>query len=267
VTATVLLTGAAGTIGTALRQRLPALGWELRPFDRVPVRGGVVGDITSPADLDGAMAGVDAVVHLAGIPTEVPWPLIREANVEGTVQLFEAARRAGVRRVVFASSNHAVGFEPLPATGELPDDLPPHPDTLYGVSKAFGEALGRYYVERYGFAVAALRIGTFAERPDHPRTLATWLSPADAARLVDAALRAPDLRFAIVWGISDNRRRQWSLAGARALGYDPQDDAEDFAGDLPDGPPDPTDGFVGGGYTSAGFGIEEVTARWSTEHS
>ncbi|HVU92125.1 MAG TPA: NAD(P)-dependent oxidoreductase [Jatrophihabitans sp.] len=259
---TVLLTGAAGRIGRALLDRLPALGWELRPFDRESTPGGVVGDITSPADLDRATAGVDAIVHLAGQPTEAPWPVIRAANVEGLVQLFEAARRAGVRRVVYASSNHAVGFEPLPAAGELPDGLPPRPDTLYGVSKAFGEALARYYVDRYGFQVACLRIGTFEDRPSHPRSLASWLSPGDAARLVDAALRSPELTYAVVWGISGNTRRTWSLAGARALGYEPQDDAEAYAGEVVAAGPDPSDGFVGGGFTSAGFGIDEITSRW-----
>lgn len=260
----VLLTGAAGRIGRAMTQRLPARGWRLRLFDLVETPGGIVGDVTSPADLDGAMAGVSAVVHLAGQPSEAPWPVIRDANIEGTLQVFEAARRAGVPRVVFASSNHAVGFTPMPGAGaaELPDGLPPRPDTLYGVSKVFGEALGRYYADRYGMQVACLRIGTFDDRPDHPRSLATWLSPDDAARLIDASLRSPRLDYAMVWGISGNTRRRWSLDAARALGYDPRDDAEMYAGDIADVAPDPSDVFVGGGFTSPGFGVDEVAARW-----
>ena len=257
---TVLLTGAAGTIGTALRERLPAHGWTVRAFDRVPVPGGVVGDITSPRDLDAAVRGVDAVAHFAGQPTEAPWPVVRDANVEGTLQVFEAARRAGVRRVVYASSNHAVGFTPL-EHAELPADLPPRPDTLYGVSKVFAEALARYYVDRYGVQVACLRIGTFAERPDHLRSLATWLSPGDAARLVAACLDAPDLTYALVWGISANTRRTWSLDAGRALGYDPVDDAEVYANEIEEVQPDPSDQLLGGGYTSAGFGIDEVLSR------
>jgi uronate dehydrogenase len=260
----VLLTGAAGRIGSALTERLPAFGWDVRAFDRVEVPGGIVGDITSAPDLDAALSGVEAVVHLAGQPTEAPWPVLRAANVDGLVQLYEAVRRAGVRRVVYASSNHAVGFTPL-TEGELPDDLPPRPDTLYGVTKVFGEALGRYYADRYGVEVACLRIGTFDERPTHVRTLSTWLSPGDATRLVDAALRAPDLGFTIAWGISNNTRRTWSLAAARAFGYDPQDDAEDYAGEIEDAEPHPSDAYVGGGYTSEGFGIDEVESRWSTE--
>jgi uronate dehydrogenase len=258
--AVVLLTGAAGTIGTALRERLPALGWDVRGFDRAPTPGGIVGDVTSPIDLDPAMADVVAVVHLAGQPTEAPWPVIRDANIEGTFQVFEAARRAGVQRVVYASSNHAVGFTPV-GTGQ-PADLPPRPDTLYGVSKVFGEALGRYYVERYAFAVACLRIGTFEPRPTYQRSLSTWLSPADCARLVDACLRAPELGYALVWGISNNTRRMWSLAAGRALGYEPLDDAENYAEEVAPGA-HPSDAYLGGGFTSDGYGIDEVGARWS----
>jgi len=255
----VLLTGAAGRIGSALRARLPAAGWQLRPFDREPTPDGVAGDVSCPADLDAALRGVDAVVHLAGQPTEAPWPVIRQANVEATFQLFEAARRAGLRRVVYASSNHAVGFTPVGR--DQPASLPPRPDTLYGVSKVFGEALGRYYVDRYGFEVACLRIGTFEDRPTHPRSLATWLSPDDCARLVDACLRVSQLTYAIVWGISNNTRRMWSLDEGRALGYQPQDDAETYAGQV-EGDPHPSDAHLGGGFTSAGFGIDEVAARW-----
>lgn len=258
---TVLLTGAAGSIGRALRERLPAFGWDVRAFDRVPVPGGIVGDITSPEDLDGALADVEAVVHMAGQPTEAPWPVIREANVEGPVQLFEAVRRAGVRRVVYASSNHAVGFTRVAET-ELAADIAPRPDTLYGVSKVFGEALGRYYADRYGLEVVCLRIGTFGERPTHVRSLATWLSPGDAARLVDAGLRAPGLSYALVWGISANTRRTWSLDAGRSLGYHPQDDAEKYADTLDCAEGDPSDVYVGGGFTSEGFGIDEVAARW-----
>jgi uronate dehydrogenase len=256
---TVLLTGAAGTIGTSLRASLPELGWTVRSFDRTAGDGITVGDVTNPADLDAIVAGADLIVHLAGQPTEAPWPVIRDANIEGSYQLFEAARRHGVRRVVYASSNHATGFTPL--APDLPADTPVRPDTLYGVSKAFGEALARYYVERYGFAVACLRIGTFGERPPDQRALSTWLSPSDCARLVDACLRSDALDFALVWGISANTRRTWSLAAGNALGYFPVDDAEAFADEVSAGPAYPSDSFVGGGFTSEGYGIDEVTER------
>jgi uronate dehydrogenase len=260
---TILLTGAAGAIGTSLRERLPAFGWTVRGFDRARTPNGLVGDIRSAADLDAAMADVEAVAHFAGQPTEAPWHVLRGANIDGIVQIFEAARRAGVRRIVYASSNHAVGFTPV--ADDVRADLAPRPDTLYGVSKVFGEALGRYYVDRYGMQVACLRIGTFDERPRHVRSLSTWLSPADCARLVDACLRSTALRYAIVWGVSANTRRTWSLAAGEALGYEPQDDAEVYAAELEDGRPHPSDAYVGGGFTDVGFGIDEVGERWSTK--
>ena len=127
----------------------------------------------------------------------------------------------------------------------------------------FAEALGRFYVDRYGMQVACLRIGTFAPAPPDRRSLSTWLSPDDCARLVDACLRAPDLTYALVWGVSANTRRTWSLDSARALGYRPQDNAEDHLDAVPARDADPSDGFVGGGFTSVGFGIDEVAARWA----
>jgi uronate dehydrogenase len=143
----------------------------------------------------------------------------------------------------------------------LPADSPPRPDTLYGVSKVFGEALGRYYFDRYGMQVACLRIGTFTERPPDQRSLSTWLSPADCARLVDACLRCEHLGFAIVWGISANTRRTWSLQAGYDIGYYPIDDAEVFAAEVED-VSYPSDALVGGGFTSVGFGQDEVAARW-----
>ena len=266
---TVLLTGSQGSIGRSLARSLPELGWQLRHFDRRPAdrpaddpAGGlVVGELADPDALDRAMTGVEAVVHLAGQPTEAAWPVIRESNIEGCYQLFEAARRAGVRRVVFASSNHAVGFTPRPDTGQLPADTPPRPDTLYGVSKVFGEALGRYYHDRYGLAVACLRIGTFAERPPDRRSQATWLAPDDCARLVDVCLRSPALGYALIWGISANRDRWWSLAAGAELGYQPRQDASQHpVPDQPDGVP--LD-LVGGSFTLPDQGIDEIATRES----
>ncbi len=264
---TVLITGCSGKIGSSLATLLPAMGWQLRGLDQQPATSPIEqvhGGITDPDALDRAMAGVRAVVHLAGQSTEAPWPVIREANIEGSYQVFEAARRAGVRRVVYASSNHAVGFTPRqpshadPAAG-LAADTPARPDTLYGVSKVFGEALGRYYVDRYGMQVACLRIGTFADTPPDARAMATWLSPQDCARLVDACLRTDELGFALVWGVSANRDRWWSTAAGQALGYQPLDDASRHRSD----PPEDADAavLVGGGFTDPSFGIDEVRQR------
>ena len=252
---TVLLTGAAGQVGTMLRERLPGLGWTLRPADRRPLDGAIIGEANDPDFWDSACSdgSVTAIVHLGGQPTEAPWPVIRDANVEGVFQCFEAARRHGIPRVVFASSNHATGFTPR-SSGELEPDGPSRPDTLYGVSKVFGEALGRYHHDRYGLAVACLRIGTCAPRPVDVRSLSTWLSPGDAARLVDACLRSPALGYSVVWGVSANTRRWWSLEAGHALGFEPQDDAEVFAGSV--GEPSASDDLVGGRFTTSSFGVQ-----------
>jgi uronate dehydrogenase len=252
----VLITGAAGRIGTYLRERLSPSDWELRLYDCRPVddeREVVVADIRDTEALAGAMRDVDAVVHLAGISTEAALDDILAMNVEGTWRVFDAARRAGVARVVYGGSNHSVGFKPR--CEMLRTDVELRPDTNYGVSKAFGESVGRFYADRYGMRVACLRIGSCDDRPRSPRMLATWLSPGDAARLVEACLRATNLDYALVYGISANTRGWWDLEPGRALGYEPADNAEAYA-DAVFAAYEPLDGedaehaFVGGRWTT-----------------
>ena len=268
----VLITGASGRIGTWLRGGLPERGWAVRCIDVVPVpdeRPGeeqIVADVTDLAAMVDATHGVDAVVHLAGISGESTWPAISHTNIEGTYATLEAARRAGVPRVVLASSNHATGFTPRPAEGLLrEEDAPPRPDTYYGVAKVTMEALGSLYADRYGMDVVCLRIGSAFPEPTTVRMLATWLSPADTLSLVDAALRAPAPGFAVVWGVSANTRNWWDLTAARALGYDPQDDAEIYAEALVEAygevdPDDPVHARVGGQFTLPEFDAENVEA-------
>ncbi len=186
---------------------------------------------------------------------------MRDSNIDGAFQCFEAARRHRIPRVVFASTNHAAGF--TPRRTELPADAPARPDTLYAASKVFGEALGRYYVDRYGLQVACLRIGSCQSVPPDHRALATWLSPDDCGRLVDAALRYDDLDYAVVWGVSANSERWWSLEAGRAIGYEPHDDAARFAGQLAEAgkSAQATERLLGGDVTSPEFGIDEVAAR------
>lgn len=258
----VLVNGASGKIGATLRSGLREAGWQLRLQDIEPLGEAadgeelVEGDMFDDAVLEAAVAGVESLVHLAAIPTEAPYAEIHRVNIEGTYRYFEAARRAGVRRIVFAGSNHAVGLTPRQELA--PADLPPRPDTYYGVSKVFAEALGRLYVDRYGMEMVSLRIGSFLPRPLRPRHLATWLSPGDTVRLVDAALRAPDVTFVTVWGISANTRGWWDDGPGRALGYEPQDDAEAYAAEViaEHGSPDMddvTEAFVGGEYAGPEF--------------
>ncbi|MGI5491709.1 NAD-dependent epimerase/dehydratase family protein [Microtetraspora malaysiensis] len=245
-----LITGAGGRIGACLRRGLPTLGHRLRLTDRTPIEDAgvdqVVGDITDPATLARAMEGVRAVVHLAGDPsTAASFESVLDANIEGTYRVFEAARLAGVERIVFASSNHAAGFTPRQECA--PADTPVRPDSLYGVSKAYGEALGRYYADRYGMRVACLRIGSFEPRPPDARALSTWLSPGDMVRLAHACLTAPDLTYALVWGVSANSRGWLDLEPGRALGYHPCDDAEAYAAELPElDAADPDYAWLGG---------------------
>ncbi|MGY2084893.1 NAD-dependent epimerase/dehydratase family protein [Blastococcus sp. SYSU DS0539] len=261
----VLITGAAGLIGTVLRGGLPERGWALRSVDVVPVvepRPGeehLVADVTDLGAMVEAARGASAIVHLAGIATESTWAAISHANIEGTYCTLEAARLAGVPRVVLASSNHASGFTERPADELLREaDAPPRPDTYYGVSKVAMEALGSLYVDRYGLDVVCLRIGSAFPEPTTTRQLSTWLSPADTVGLVDAALTAPSPGFRVVWGVSDNTRRWWDLSAAEALGYRSTDDAEGYAGALVEvhGEPDLSDPVhrrVGGEYTTPAF--------------
>jgi hypothetical protein len=234
---TILITGSAGQIGTMLRARLARPGRTLRLLDLAPVTAGpgeevIRASVTSLDAVQRACGGADAVIHLAGYSGEAPWQQISEVNIGGTYAVFEAARRTGVPRVIFASSNHAVGFSP-PSSYPVPDYAFPAPDTYYGVSKATGEALGAMYHHRYGLDVICLRILTCAERPRDVRALSTWLSPDDAGRLFEACLTVASPGFRVAYGVSANTRGGWvSLDEARALGYEPADDAERFAAEV-----------------------------------
>ncbi|GAA3171796.1 MULTISPECIES: NAD-dependent epimerase/dehydratase family protein [Streptomyces] len=234
---TVLLTGAAGGLGTLMRELLPPYGYRLRLFDERPVPG-APDAITAPlADreaLRAAVRGSDAVIHFAGISLEASFDQILRANIEGVHQLYEAAREEGVRRVVFASSNHAVGFTPRPPDGSaaIGIDTPRRPDTFYGLSKGFGEDLASLYHDLHGIETVSLRIGSCFPEPTSVRMLSIWLSPADCARLLHAALTAENVGHTVAYASSANTRLWWDLSTARALGYRPQDDSEPYAAAL-----------------------------------
>jgi uronate dehydrogenase len=256
---TILITGAAGRVGTFLRPRLARPDRTLRLLDTAPITAGPGEEaiLASVTDLDAmteASRNATAVIHLAGIATEAPWQQILEVNIDGTYAVFEAARRAGVGRVVFASSNHAVGFSPR-ADFPVPDYAFPRPDGYYGVAKVAGEALASLYHSRYGIDAICTRILTCDERPPTVRSLSTWLSPGDAGRLFEACLSVPSPGFRVVFGVSANTRGGWvSLDEARALGYQPQDDAEVYAAEViaAQGEPDPADpvlAYLGGEFT------------------
>lgn len=269
MTQRVLVTGAAGVVGTLMRPRLRNAGRTLRLLDLAPLEPDqsagdaeeiVTGSVTDPGAMAAACEGVDAVIHLGGLSREASWQDTLAVNVDGTRTLLEAARQAGVGRVVLASSNHAVGFRSVAEAGEhgLPADSSPRPDTYYGVSKAAIEALGSLYHSRFGMDVIAIRIGSCFETPLPlgPRGLTTWLSPDDGARLFEACLSAPSPGFRLIWGVSDNTRRAYSLTEAEALGYRSEDDAESFAAQMSDLPA-PTGieaEMVGGGFCATPLG-------------
>lgn len=231
----LLITGAAGLLGSTLRRHYAGRFPRLRLSDRVPLGEAgpgeelVQAELRDAAAIDALFQGVDACVHLGGQPVEAPWPVVLEANIVGVINVWEAARKAGTRRIVFASSNHAIGFHPR--TRRLDHTAPVRPDSRYGLSKAFGEDVALYYANKHGISAMCLRIGSARERPIDERMLATWQSLPDFCRLVDVALSA-DYTYEIAYGVSANPRSWWDNSRVEALGYQPQDSAEVYAEEL-----------------------------------
>ena len=231
---TVLLTGAAGTLGRALAAPLRAAFPHVRLSDLAGALGALGDPQAVPCDLaDGAavhrlLEGVDAVVHLGGVSVEKPFDVVLPANITGAFHLYEAARRQGVRRIVFASSNHVTGCYRQDERVRPQD--PPRPDGYYGLSKLYGEGLASMYWDRYGIETVALRIGSGTPAPVDRRGLSTWLHLDDLAQLVTCALTAPGVGFLVAYGTSDNARSWWDTAEAwQRLGYRPQHRSEDHA--------------------------------------
>jgi uronate dehydrogenase len=258
----VLITGAAGGIGRSLRLLLRGVYPAIRVSDRAPIADLAPGETDVAADLadlaavEKAVAGVEGVIHLGGISGEDAWQPILQSNIVGTYNLFEAARRHGVRRVVFASSNHAVGF--YRRRRRIGTEALLRPDSRYGVSKAFGEALGALYADKYGLKVLAIRIGNFGELPIDKRRLSIWIHPEDLLQLVRIGLEHPGLRHEVVYGASDNERSWWDNATAFRLGYRPRHRSEDHRDRALAAqaklPPDPIgDLFHGGTFCSMEF--------------
>ncbi|GHD45543.1 UDP-glucose 4-epimerase [Thalassobaculum fulvum] len=241
---TILITGAAGGVAGYLRRELGTayrlVLSDVRPVDALRAHETFrAADLTDMDALRALLPGVDAVVHLGGQSVEGSWNAVLDRNIVGAYNLFESARQEGVSRVVFASSCHAVGFYRLDETIEA--DAYFKPDSRYGVSKVFGEALGALYADKYGFDVLAIRIGNVAERPVDRRRLTSWLSPRDLAQLVRIGIETPALGYQVVFGMSRNTGSCWVNSTAYRLGYAPQDDAMDHADRIDASPPDPDD--------------------------
>ena len=256
----LLLTGAAGGLGQVLRAGLKPYAHSLRLSDIAELGAAGPGeeivacDLADKAAVDRLVQGCDAVVHLGGVSVERPFEEILEANIKGVFHLYEGARRHGVRRVVFASSNHVVGFHPQGAT--LDADCVKRPDGYYGLSKSYGEDLSRFYFDRYGIETACIRIGSSFPEPKDRRMLVTWMSYRDLTELVRCCLFAPALGHTIVYGMSANRDRWWDNSQAAHLGFVPRDSSEIFRAKVETQPPlDPQDlaaRYQGGGFVKAG---------------
>jgi len=255
----LLLTGAAGGLGKILRERMRPWTRVLRASDLAALEpaGGdecVACDLADGKAVDALLRDVEAVVHLGAISTERPFHEILQANILGTYNVYEAARRQGVKRVVFASSNHVIGF--YRQDQRIDADVPPRPDSNYGVSKAFGEQLARFYFDRYGIESVCLRIGSSFPEPRDVRMLTSWLSYDDLTELVHCALTAPQVGFTIAYGASANRDSWWDNRKAAHLGWTPRDSAERFRGKLESqgrpAPDDPLVTYQGGSFVKLG---------------
>jgi uronate dehydrogenase len=256
----LLLTGAAGALGKVLRQSLKPHARVMRLSDKAQMDAAGEDEEVVPCDLadkqavDELVRGCDAIVHLGGVSVERPFEEILDANIRGVFHIYEGARRHGVKRVVFASSNHVIGFH---KQGEMLDaNSPRRPDGYYGLSKSYGEDLSRFYFDRYGIETACIRIGSSFPEPKDRRMLVTWLSYDDLTELVRSCLYAPTLGHTIVYGMSANRDTWWDNRGAQHLGFTARDSSEPFRAKVEQQPPldenDPVRIYQGGAFVKAG---------------
>jgi uronate dehydrogenase len=257
----ILLTGAAGGLGRVLRERLPHYADVLRVSDIAPIgeartnEEAVVCNLADAAAVDALVRGVDVIVHLGGVSVERPFEEVLPANIQGAYHLYEAARRHGVRRIVFASSNHVTGFY---RQDEVIDTIAPQrPDSYYGLSKAFGEQLAQFYFDRYGIETVCLRIGSSFPEPKDRRMLATWLGYDDLEQLVRRAMFVPNVKCTIVYGVSANRDVWWDNSPAAHLGYAPTQTSEPWRERIereqpPRAEDDPVRVYQGGAFVTTG---------------
>ncbi|PVZ20387.1 MULTISPECIES: NAD(P)-dependent oxidoreductase [unclassified Pseudomonas] len=257
----ILITGAAGRLGGVLRQALATQADVLRLTDIAslgPLAAHEEGHQCDLADYEAVLPlleGVDTVVHAGGVPLEDTFAKLLNGNIVGTYNIYEAARRQGVKRVIYTSTNHVIGF--YDRSEVLDASVPHRPDTLYGLTKCFGEDLGRYYWDKFGIESVNIRIGSSFERPLDRRMLATWLSFGDFAQLVERALLAPRVAHMVVYGMSNNRETLWDNHQARSLGFVAKDSADAYREQVEaEHPPlrhdEPAARFHGGNFAGAG---------------
>ena len=257
----LLLTGAAGGLGKVLRERLQPYAEVIRLSDigtMAPAAGAaeelVPCNLADKQAVDALVAGCDAIVHLGGVSVERPFEEILEANIKGIFHLYEAARRHGVKRVVFASSNHVIGF--YKQDEHIDAHAARRPDGYYGLSKSFGEDVAQFYFDRYGIETVSIRIGSSFPEPLNRRMMSTWLSYRDLTTLIEKSLFTPDVKHTVVYGMSANRDVWWDNSAAAHLGFVPQDSSEVFRDKVeaqpPVAPTDPNAIYQGGAFTAQG---------------
>ncbi len=261
----ILITGANGGLGTVLRDRLGDMAETLRVSDRSglgdprPNEESVLCDLGDKAAVEALVEGCDGIVHMGGQSVEAPWETIRQANIDGVFHLYEAARKSSVTpRIIFASSNHAIGFHKQ--TERLDTTAQTRPDGLYGVSKVFGEAIASMYHDKFGIETASIRIGSCFPEPKNHRMLSTWLSYDDLVDLIGCVFRVPRLGCPIIYGASDNDACWWDNSKVAYLGWRPKDNAEQHRARIDSEQTSPDSGNVNAVYQGGGFcgeGIQE----------
>ena len=265
----IALSGAGGQLGSVVRAALVARGIPLRSAAGsralVPLVEGedvMHGDLRDPAVVDRLLAGVDVLIHFAGTSVERPLPENIDNPLRALVEVYEGARRQGVRRVVFASSNHAIGMYPV--TEHLNLDCALRPDGFYGLSKVWGEALARMYWDKHGIESVCVRIGSCLERPTEQRHLSTWFGHRDLMHFLDRCVEAEDVGFITVWGVSANKRSWWDNSDAERLGYRPTQDAEVYAEEIL-ARPNPLDAlgqrYQGGSFVGIDYSRDENVSK------
>jgi uronate dehydrogenase len=256
----LLLTGAAGGLGKVLRPRVKNMANIVRVSDLAELGSGAAHEELVRCDLGDFVAmhalveGVDAIVHLGGISVEGPFEPILNANIVGLHNLYEAARIHGTKRIVFASSNHVIGF--YKQTEVIDASVAPRPDGNYGLSKAFGEQLSRFYFDRYGIETVCIRIGSSFPKPVDRRMMSSWLSYDDLTELVRCSLFTPNVGHTIVYGASNNMPSWWDNRLAGHLGWAPKDSSEPFRAEIEAQPAvaadDPLTIYQGGRFVAQG---------------
>ncbi|OIN50893.1 NAD-dependent dehydratase [Pseudomonas azotoformans] len=257
----LLLTGAAGGLGKVLRERLRPYAQVLRLSDIANMAPAAdASEEVQACDLSDKQAvhhlveGVDAILHFGGVSVERSFEEVLGANICGIFHIYEAARRHGVKRVIFASSNHVIGF--YKQGEQLDAHSPRRPDSYYGLSKSYGEDMASFYFDRYGIETVSIRIGSSFPEPQNRRMMHTWLSFDDLTQLLERALYTPNVGHTVVYGMSDNLDTWWDNRYAAHLGFAPKDSSEVFRAQVETQPPvaadDPAKVYQGGAFCAAG---------------